>query len=162
MNDKIKAWEGRLSQKIPRLAMGAGCGNSLSSVLVNLTVNGDTPKEPHDILRISFHPHVLDLTGWKLGDKLDVEINGNAAIVFRDNSGRQLCRTGGTAKKNGNRIYLRFALRGGSLSGFPVGSAREVESAPGRIAFLLPLESDSQEASAFKTIRKEETITEEK
>ena len=136
MNEKIKAWECRLGTN--RGIRVGGRGVCPSDALVHLTVSGNTPQQPESVLRISFHAHVLELTGWKAGDKLETEISGDKAIVFRADTGRMLSRNGGAKGSKGSRLYLRYAFNPHALEGFPKGVAREVESSPGKMAFVLP------------------------
>lgn len=134
MNDKLRAWEGLMSTKLT----GTGRRGRPVAVdtLVVLSASGNTAKEPRSILRVSVHGRVVGLTGWVIGDTLDMEIKDGKAFIFRSDSGRRLC------KSCGKRIYLRYSLPPHSLDGFPSGEGREVETAPGKMAFLLPTNAE--------------------
>jgi len=136
MNEKLKKWEGRISEKFTRIGKG---GRAVpSDTLISITTAGNNGKVPDSIMRISFNERLLGLTGWKDGDCLDMEISGDEAVVFRSDVGRQLCKSTGS---NTTRRYLRYASAAGSFCGFPVGICRQVEAGPGKVAFLLPVQS---------------------
>ena len=136
MNDKLKAWEGRMSVKLAgRSGRGRGVGTKEALVVMSIGKEGITNKQKaRDVLRVSFHPHILDLTGWKVGDIIDMEIQGESATIFRGEKGVQLCSTGNSSK----RLLIRYSFPLGDLNGLPYGICREVEAKPSRIAFLLP------------------------
>ena len=136
MNEKLKAWEGRMSDKMP--GRGSGRGGVRSDALVALRKNSEPNRNGHnngrDVLRVTFHPRLDALTGWKKGDVLDMDISGNIATVFRHTKGARLCDSGtATARK-----YVRYSFPNGSLLGLTVGDCSEVEAKPGSVAFVLP------------------------
>ena len=132
MNEKLKAFQGKISQHIKTRKTGKdpnGC-------LVNITA-WSNDKEKHDYIRISFHRRILHLTGWIPGDKLDVEISGNNAMVFRSPSGRTL----GKLKEVGTtRPPVKFCVPYKSTLGLPTGAATNVEATAGCVAFVWPEE----------------------
>jgi len=92
-------------------------------------------KEKHDYIRISFHKRILQLTGWIPGDKLDMEISGSSAMVFRSPNGRTL---GKFNNKGATRPPIKFCLPYKSTIGIPGGPAKNVEATPGCVAFVWP------------------------
>ena len=132
MNEKLKAWEARLSTLIGQGRTSSG--NVPLDALVFFSVSGDTDKEHRSILRVSFHKTIETLTGWQVGDVLDMEIKGENAVIFRSENGRKLSKN----NKLSTRPYLRFGLPPHCLDGFPIGAGRNVEAAPGKVALLLP------------------------
>lgn len=139
MNEKLKAWQGKLSELRPR-PIGKGSGYKRDT-LVSLYPCTDEHSKV-DIIRASLHERVLELTGWKDGDHMDAVIEGNQMVMYRAERGPTLCRV--DTRKNGScsRRYVRFPLPYGSAEGFPRGEAQKVEAGPGRLAFNLPASSE--------------------
>jgi hypothetical protein len=139
MNEKLKSWEGKLSEKSQNKGYRGG-GVKLDA-LVHLQARSEpkdsrSSKTGRDVLRVSFHEKILSLTGWVQGDTLEMEISGNSAVVYRSQTGRCLSSSGPASKCK--RLHLRFSFHPQTLTSFPSGDAREVEAKPGKIAFLLP------------------------
>jgi hypothetical protein len=141
MNDKIKAWQGRLSDKLTGRGRPNG-GSVAMEALVTLrkSTERNRKNQPHerDIMRVSFHNRIDALTGWKRGDVLDMEIDGDVAIVYRSDRGVHLCSGDPKGTDRKGRKYIRCVYPQGSLADLPVGVCRDVETAPGKIAFKLP------------------------
>jgi len=136
MNDKIRIWEGKMSDKTPGRG-GLRSGRSGNNALVTISASREgtcKTNKSRDVMRVSFHRRMMELTGWKKGDVLDMEISGQSATVYRGDRGVQLCE----GSRHTGRLYIRFSLPAGSLNDFPFGECLEVETKPGRIAFLLP------------------------
>ena len=134
MNERIKAWQGKMSELRPRPQMSRGAAGELVTVGASSEIKNNA-----DVIRVSFHERVLAMTGWKDGDRMDAAIDGDHMIVFRSEAGPMLCRNKGGGKKvMGTRRYIRFPLPLGSVSDFPRGVCREIETGPGKVAFLLP------------------------
>lgn len=133
MNDKLKALQGRISQYCSNDKRG--CPKYPPNTLVSVTIRS-SEKEKKDYIRISFHKRILSLTRWQSGDKLDMEISGNNAVVFRTNSGGKTL--GSYNSKGATRPPVRFALPYGITKDIPSGIATKVETAPGKVAFVWP------------------------
>ena len=131
MNEKLKKWEGKNSELSPARS---SYSRPLGNVLVALSVGGETRTDKHAILRVSFLHRALLLTGWEIGDRLDIDIEGETVVIFRADAGRKLC----PSSPRGGRDYLRYPYPAGSLDGFPIGPITAIESGPGRMAFELP------------------------
>ena len=133
MNEKLKAWEGKLSTK----SLGRGHHLRVESLVVLQTgiASAANKKGGRDILRVSLHERVLGLTGWVHGDTLEMEISGESATIYRSPEGRCLSKA---CKKDGTRSSIRYSFNRGDLVGFPCGQCRYVEARPGQITFLLP------------------------
>jgi hypothetical protein len=142
MNEKLKAWEGRLSTK----SVGRGYHRRVESLVVLQTgiESAANKKGGRDILRVSLHERVLGLTGWVHGDTLEMEISGESATIYRSPEGRCLSKS---CKNEGSRSSIRYSFNRGDLVGFPCGKCREVEAKPGQIAFLLPESIGSSQTS---------------
>lgn len=137
MNDKLRAWEGKISDKM--VGRGQGRGGVKCDALVCIRKNQEKREDKtgcRDVMRVTFHRRMDALTGWKKGDILDMEIANGIATVFRSDKGARLCDSGSTSKST--RMYVRYSFPAGSLSDLPVGDCREVEAKPGKVAFLLP------------------------
>jgi hypothetical protein len=139
MNDKLRAWEGKMSEKVRHGHCGA---RNRTDALVAMRKNSEGirggKKNGRDIMRVTFHERMDALTGWKKGDTLDMEITGDRAVVYRSDRGVALCNSG----PDGRRTYIRFSFPTGSLADLPTGDCREVEAKPGRVAFLLPVATE--------------------
>jgi hypothetical protein len=141
MNEKIKAWEGRMSEKIPGRGGSRGARTeALVAIRVNTEEKRAGKKSGRDMMRVTFHKRMDALTGWKKGDVLDMEISGENAIVFRADKGVRL----GDSGHGQGRKYVRYSFPTHALDGFPAGECREIEVKPGKVAFLLPAPKTAQ------------------
>ena len=141
MNNKLSAWQGRMSDRVVGKGMylgGRKANDSLVFFRKNTEKLGGTSTTRREVLRVSFNHRILSLTGWKIGDIIDMEIEGELAIVFRSEKGVSLCSSDTKNKRSTSRPYLRFSFPENSLSDLPTGDCREVETKPGQIAFLIP------------------------
>ena len=137
MNEKLRAWEGKMSDK---MAHRGGQIGARTDALVAIRKNTEAEKNGkegagRDIMRVTFHKRMDALTGWKKGDILDMEISGVNAVVYRSDKGVMLCDSGHGA----GRMYVRFSFPRGSLADLRVGDCRDVETKPGKVAFLMPV-----------------------
>ena len=133
MNEKINNWNVRISTLMPKKGRG---GHNRKDCLVSLTAytegqGAEAPKR--DIMRVSLSSRILELTGWRLHDVIDAEIQDGMMTCFRSDSGSKICKCSG-----GTRYYIRYSLPLGFTTGFPTGECTEVETKPSRIAFCLP------------------------
>jgi hypothetical protein len=146
MNEKLAAWQGRMSDRVVGKGHQFG-GRKSSNALVffrkNTEKSGSRSLAKRDVLKVSFNHRILALTGWKFGDIIDMEISDELAVIFRSEKGVTLCSSDSKLQqhikqKSNARPYLRFSFPEGALIDLPIGDCREVETKPGQIAFLIP------------------------
>ena len=135
MNDKIKSLNFRFSEIMTTRVGGKTKSDTLIAIGKYSQGQDSTRK---DVLRISFHERILKLTGWVVGDRVDLEIKDGIGHIFRNTKGVKIYRGGNQS----TRTIVRFMLPAGTLDGLPVGEAREVETQPGHVAFMLPQEEE--------------------
>lgn len=107
-----------------------------NEALVSLTAGEDNPKTETIYWRFSFHDRLMKLTGWKSGDRINLEVDGTNAHLFRDNANGRII---GTPSKKGSRHYVKFVLPK-NIASVINGAATEVETEVNRCVFKLPLQ----------------------
>lgn len=133
VNSKIRSWEGRMSQLAKPSDMR---GWYAAEALVTLSARpGENNKRKKDSLRVSFNQRILQMTGWTMETQLDVEFHDNQGTVFEVSEGGKPLRM---VSKSAKRPTLLYALKQGTMKGFPSGVARNVEVERGVVAFDLP------------------------
>ena len=140
MNDKLKAWQGRIGLMNQQKLSGARSrnpGNTLVTLLVHNTkkISKVGDKYEYDILSVSLHPRILGQASFKRGDQIELEIKGNeGCLTLNTETGKQLC----AQTKTGPRSYVRYRMPLGFFQDFPTGTATQVEATAGMIVFQLP------------------------
>lgn len=136
MNDKIKKLiecNGNVIDLFPRKR--GGSRNPTDALLV--TSHYYDKDRRRENLRFSFHRRLLAQTGWRVGDRLEMELRDGIAGIFRSDKGWKLGKPGGDKHKT-DRLCLKISFPAGSLDGLPEGVCEQVECLPGRIAFFFP------------------------
>jgi hypothetical protein len=134
MNAKLAKWVGR---SVLKQNSGNTRGSGPREDLVLLTKNTEGGKST--VVRISLHARLVKQAGLMHGDKISLNISPDGAIVLdRVSEGKSssLCRACGSGKTS-TRLYLRFPVVSEFFDAVDSGTGKNVEAAPGRIAFDL-------------------------
>lgn len=133
LNEKLRTFKGRASALCPpRL------GSSTNHALVRFTETKTKEGNSGAQMRVSFHARVLRMTGWKLGDHIDMEFQGDGTVTFfQDRNGRILYLPASKAHSS-SRPYVKFTLTPELKGLLPLGVGSDVETEPGLLACRLP------------------------